>query len=497
MKTPLAMLPRLIRGSMLLPLLLYAAARILTPYHKGVCKQTRWALLANKYLFDSMCRCVSNDLASGNAARARSLARVVARFASWRMVGAYSSPELEAPFLQLAEDLPMPAIPNAPEGTVHVMTQACASGGHTQIVRRWIELLQGQPHHLLITGQNDIPVPPELAELVRASGGTFICLHDAMPEHEAGMALRTLALQAKYVVLHTHMYDPLPIVAFGRDDFPRPVMVMNHADHKFWLCRSVTDLVLEMRKEGQELTRDYRGSPPTSIVSLPLAPCLPHTARSSRRGGVRRALGIPEDVPVFLTVAAPYKFKPIAPYDIREVILECLRVHPDSLYIVGGPTPNEPFWRQVLAQSLGRLRVLGPLSREALWQWFSVADIYIDSIPLGGGMTCLDAAQSGLPVVAHDVYRQAASFIRESGWEFKSSQLLIQGIESLVTSPPLQEEVNDIQNAIILQEHSSRAWSLGVQTSMQRCREHCVTREWPRHAALGDHQVFLNCLKPL
>jgi hypothetical protein len=179
---------------------------------------------------------------------------------------------------------------------------------------------------------------------------------------------------------------------------------------------------------------------------------------------------------------------------MRRVIRLSLDACPEALYIVGGPQPDDPFWQQLITQSRGRVRVVGLLSRNALRQWFAAADVYIDSVPLGGGMTCLDAAQSGLPVVTHDIYRQAVSFIRCSGWEFSTTQKLVQGVLSLVGSVSLREEVVGVQNALIMKECSPALWAGRVRDCLDRCREHSVTRDWPCFAALDDYQVFMNCI---
>ena len=484
---------KLLRIPLLIPVLLYLAAKFTASWHKGICQSTRRALYANKYFFEKLVSCVQKDMSAGRSDNARSLARLAARFAAGRNVGFYSSPALELPFLELAAQLPMPPLPARASGTLHVMTCGYLSGGHTQLVRRWIELIPDEVHHLFISAQGEEALPPELEFLVRASGGRMLQPDSKLAEPEAAAMLRAFGLQAERIVLHTHMDDPLPVIAFGHSDFPRPVLFMNHADHKFWLGRSVADLVLEMRPEGESLSRKYRGAA-TAVISLPFARQVSFRTQAAREEAGKK-LGLPPDRPVLLTVAAPYKYTPVAPYDMRKLVQRCLEAFPGSIYLIGGAGNGDALWLDLKFRYGERVRLLGLLSREELLSVFNISDVYIDSIPLGGGMTCLDAAQNGLPVLTHNIYRQAMPFIRKSGWEFASTEELLEGVSRLIKSQALREQTVAEQKKHIEAEHSPQVWVPRVLAAASSCKSHMITQNWAHPPALGDYQIFSNCVQ--
>ena len=41
----------------------------------------------------------------------------------------------------------------------------------------------------------------------------------------------------------------IPILAFGVEEFKRPVLLYNHASHMAWLGKSIADLVLDIEKD--------------------------------------------------------------------------------------------------------------------------------------------------------------------------------------------------------------------------------------------------------
>ena len=68
------------------------------------------------------------------------------------------------------------------------------------------------------------------------------------------------------VILHVHMYDVLPILAFANGDFNRPVMFYNHADHLFWLGASISDLVVNFRSSSVAFNEEYNRTSSNAVI---------------------------------------------------------------------------------------------------------------------------------------------------------------------------------------------------------------------------------------
>jgi len=315
--------------------------------------------------------------------------------------GALSSRELEDQLLRVARRLPAPPRRRGrtPRRWLHVLTEAYATFGHTNLCRRWIQLDRSVEHDVVLLEQRQ-PVPENLVAAVRASGGHCRILDPGTSRLERAVQLRHYAWEhADVVVLHTHPADPIAVAAFGIPGGP-PVVVLNHAGHLFWIGAAVADLVLDIRMSDHVSTRRIRG-----ITRATILPILLPDSRSSqagapdpseRRSHLRRELAIPEHAVVLLTVGSPYKYQPMAGLDFVATAEEIIRRCDDVHIIAIGPT-DDGAWLRAREASRGRICALGYRDDSAAFN--TVADIYLDAFPLGSSTALLEAAESGLPCV--------------------------------------------------------------------------------------------------
>ena len=103
------------------------------------------------------------------------------------------------------------------------MSEAYHTGGHTRVVERWIEADDKRKYSLVMTRKSPSELPSRLVAAVERSGGRIVELDSETDFIKRGLALRKIAASFETVVLHTHMDDPIPLIAFGSDDFKRPV----------------------------------------------------------------------------------------------------------------------------------------------------------------------------------------------------------------------------------------------------------------------------------
>lgn len=126
------------------------------------------------------------------------------------------------------------------------------------------------------------------------------------------------------------------------------------------------------------------------------------------RGEARRQLGIPQEVPVLVTVGALVERKGF--HRVIELLPMLRELHPGLTYlIVGGANPegdvSAQLYQQVQALGLeNAVRFLGALPPQALRVPLSAADVFV--LPTrneGWANVLLEAMACGLPVVATDV----------------------------------------------------------------------------------------------
>jgi hypothetical protein len=361
-----------------------------------------WAHVGNlnRSLFHA---CVRKARACGDAGNFEELLQwcsVAAWSASGQgWFGAVSSREVEEELIRAAQQLPMPKVvpqPHSRPRWLHVFTEAYATLGHTNLCRRWIQYDQDVTHDVIVLAQKG-KVPENLATAVDQSGGRCVVLDPATPLLHRAAELRDYAwANADVVLLHTHPDEVLGVVAFGIPGGP-VVLVVNHADHVFWLGCSVADYVLEIRESGHLWTKQLRGVERSTILPIPLTAYEPvKVATTSEREKLRKSLGIPDDAVMLLTVGSAAKFEPAAGMNFISTAQEILRSC-DNTYLVAVGPKDEGVWHEAKQATKGRILPLGYQQDSTLF--CRSADLYLEGFPMGSLTALLEAGQVGLMCV--------------------------------------------------------------------------------------------------
>jgi D-inositol-3-phosphate glycosyltransferase len=159
-------------------------------------------------------------------------------------------------------------------------------------------------------------------------------------------------------------------------------------------------------EEVSQLERLY-GAAPSRIEVVP--PGVEHAFFSpGDQGGARRALGLPEGVPILLFVG---RIQPLKGLRVAVGALAALHRPDARLVVVGGPSGQEGARELAavheLAASLGvagRIRFVDPQPHHLLSTWYRTADVVlVPSRSESFGLVALEAAACGVPVVASAV----------------------------------------------------------------------------------------------
>ena len=202
-------------------------------------------------------------------------ARLAAVIANRFSFGEMASSALEEHLLRIARELPIPRHNAARRGQgherwLHVSTETYPTGGHTAIIRKWIELDASAHRHSVALLDQKKEVPTALSELVHGTGGDVLRLDTNASLLSRAMQLRKASMEADVVVLHLFPDEVIPVVALGVSYGP-PVLLMNIADHEFWSGGSVADVVVNLRQSGDDWIVRHRGIPRISYLPTPLA----------------------------------------------------------------------------------------------------------------------------------------------------------------------------------------------------------------------------------
>jgi hypothetical protein len=311
--------------------------------------------------------------------------------------GRFVLPLVEAALrdLRVGATVPSPEVVQGLRGrTLHVLTEAYGVGGHTRLVRAWIERMSSEGHAVILVRQK-VAFDPRWVVPEGVDVPVFDLLARGMGSHAARAAFLAGCMgEARRVILHIHPDDALTVAAahaLPDVDF----RFSHHADHVAWLGAALPATLLNYRQAGGRLAARRRGIPEASmgtVVPLPIAPL-----RLPDRTQARAALGFRDTDLVLLTLATGYKYLPVAGRSLEAPFAHVLR-RPEVQLLAVGPEADHPVFAALAERFPGQVRALGVLADPSLHR--AAADVYVDSFPFCSPTSMLESAAAGTPVVS-------------------------------------------------------------------------------------------------
>lgn len=385
-------------------------------------------------------------------------------------------PELENALLQVAQRHTIEQENSyKPHTFLHVLTTPYLTGGHTRVLERWIKNAPPHSQHsVLITDLKDpLNLPPLLEKLVTDHGGSLTILPPASPFIEKALALRKKASAYEAVILHVHMNDMVPLLAFGTTDFLRPVVFFNHVDHLFWLGASISDLVVNLRTFSTEFNQWHRGIRKQCLLPLPLEQPDPLMKHTDQNTALKKRLGIPLEAKVVLTMASSYKYKPFAPYDFMTTLQSILNRVPEAVLLAIGPSETDEHWQNAVALSSGRIFCLGEIPHDELEPYLGLADLAMDSFPMSSFTALLDIAKYNIPCLTLKTPLNELDTFQEAGIFCDTPEVLIEKAVLALNTPTVSQTLYDILERDHLPDGFSKHL---VACHQQFPSNHCLQR---------------------
>lgn len=319
-----------------------------------------------------------------------------------------ASAELEQQLLQIGLRLKAPdteaGLRRKSNSWLHVLTEVRPDGGHSVMLRRWLQQDPQQNSHSVVLLAQTVPVPESLVDVLTARNGSLYRMDPRDGLLDRVRRLREIVrAHADVVVLHTHPWDVIPTVAFAHHGGP-PVLLVNHAAHIFWAGASIADVILNCRYSPQEdeWTAKYRGN--GRIMHLPIP--LDDPGQGGRVGGAdqenrrmaRKVLKLPADALVMLTVGIDNKYTPLPGVDFLPAVEAVLMAQPRSCLVAVGPK-FDARWMALKEHTGGRLVLVDKQPATSMAGFFDAADIYLEGFPFGSTTSLLEAGLRGIPCV--------------------------------------------------------------------------------------------------
>ena len=283
-------------------------------------------------------------------------------------------------------------------------------GGHTECLMRFAEsFYEEYKLQLFLTnshGSSKVEAKTKYAYLQ-----TILAVNDAddngasYSEKIRYLINKILASEIKIIFVYMHMDDVVScaVLSFIAKHTDIKVVFINHGDHTFSLGFEFSDLIIELRRQGQFITQHFRKKLNTTIIPLQgVTSDKCKTYSDEELQAKRGELGLSVDDLVSLSGFSSYKvFKDKRNY---------------YLHFIKNLLQNEPKLKHVLVtelsekhkkkirrvfqgneQLLDRLLVIDRVVEFDLL--LQVADVFIDSFPLGSALVHIDAIRNRLPTV--------------------------------------------------------------------------------------------------
>jgi hypothetical protein len=232
---------------------------------------------------------------------------------------------------------------------------------------------------------------------------------------------------------------------------------------------------------------------------LPLLAAAPRLEREPgempARERSRAALGLPPEARVLLTVASPYKLRPLRGRDLRELVSAEVADQPDAWWLVAGPAPGGE-WQPFEQRAGGRVRCLGV--RSDLELLYSAADLYLDSWPFTSQTALRDAAAHGLPLLAVDWHGPGAVILGARGSSLDPALIPLSDAASLreavrlAADPPRRRAAGRLARTAAAQGGKDAAWRRHLDAVYRLAAERSRERGTDGRCAVGAGDGWLD-----
>lgn len=270
---------------------------------------------------------------------------------------------------------------------LHIMTKASVTGGHTRVVENFIKNRKkyDEKHHVLLISQNN-ETKPEFCKELESKNELFDLSNFDVLEKIKEIVL--ISNKYDYIILHHHMYDVLPIIGLSQFKNKKNIYAYNHADHLYWVGSSILTGSFEMSTDGLNFSQSRRIN---NTILLPI----PLEKKEKVNTDLKEKLNISNYSKIALTIGSQDRFITDG-YSYKNMLQEVISKNKDLYFIIVGKHTKE-YWKELWNHP--NIRFVGLIPKEQLEEYYSIADIYVDSFPVGGGTATLDALCHEIPSI--------------------------------------------------------------------------------------------------
>lgn len=452
-------------------------------------QKDRNLLLKNKHHFEKLLKEIDTEIDVENLI---SKINNAVNFAINQYTGYYSSSIIENKLIEISSRYNIDNLSNEfiQDSFLHVTTSVHNIGGHSRVLERWIKNAPNdQKHSVIVLDQkNPTQMPEVLNRNITEKNGDLIVLNKDLDHITKALELRKIANKYQYIVLHIHMHDIVPTIAFGNPEFKRPIIFFNHAEHLFWVGISISDIIADFREFSKEFSLKRRKVVKSEILPIPIDKNFIKLDQSE----CKEKLNIPKNTKVIVSIANEYKYNPFDEYDFVEFAINLLKSTENAVFYVIGPKPEAKYWADAIKKSNNRIVPLGIVHFNEINKYICAADLYIESFPFPSFTALLDVARLNIPVVSLITPISHLDSILKVGITSENqNELLLKSKNILNKSISQNEVIDELRN-----DHYEEGWLKHLERLISQTplthRIHIFDNSNLDDSIIDDYDIFLN-----
>ena len=322
------------------------------------------------------------------------------------ITGIYASMKLEEKVLEIGRRIQglEPSEVTKENHILIVMTEAGRIGGHTAVVNNWVRHDKHHYYSLVFTSPAQFELPDYLVNSVETSGGEIIKISDSGIMNRA-KKLINVSHGFERILLFTHMYDIVPMLAYSSPEWKIPILYYHHADFRFVFGLSIADSILTLCKHDRNRMIRINGISRNICTDLfPFGEAITEKDIEfdlrEERASIFKRYHISPEAKLIVSMGADYKYEEILGYDFAYFVELLLRNYKkDAFFLIIGADPTKERWKAMKLNTFGKAKALGELPIDEAVKLITAADLYISSFPMqASGMET--AQKSGIPALS-------------------------------------------------------------------------------------------------
>lgn len=311
------------------------------------------------------------------------LASYYGSFTACNFLHLYDGGHLELKFIEhFGDSLPKPeSFPI--RDSIHVISSALKTGGHTRLMERLAGMHENAPD-LLITCKSYVEYKNNNDNKI------FYSFFDISELSMVDRLRKSISILSRYkkVILHIHPNDFVAAIAarMVKKNGLTNIFFVNHADHVFSFGRTAADCILEVSAFGEALGKIRCPGLTSSFIGIPLP---------SQWGQVdfyQESSGRPS----ILASGSSWKFKPELGYSLQLILKEILEKNKSvKLTILGSRPLRDYWWWSLKLRFPKRVSLRKSIPFEQYKKILKSHTFVIDSFPVPGGTAFPEALIAG------------------------------------------------------------------------------------------------------